>query len=141
VAFEALRREQAAWLATATSRPEIRDAPYRIVFCHIPLRWTKEGPRPDYAQGGYDHFARESRQAWHEPLVKWGAQLVISGHTHRPALLPATGDFPYAQLVGGGPQADAATWITGTADATALRVACAHLSGRILHEITLKPLV
>lgn len=140
VAFEALRQEQAAWLTTATSRPEIRDAPYRIVFCHIPLRWTKEGPPPDYAKGGYDHFARACRDAWHEPLVKWRAQLVVSGHTHRPALLPGTENFPYAQLVGGGPQPDAATFITGTADMNRLNLTCTNLDGKVLHEVALQPL-
>ena len=38
VAFDALRREQAAWLADTIRQPGISDAPYRVVFCHIPLR-------------------------------------------------------------------------------------------------------
>ncbi len=101
VACEPMRREQAAWLEETIERPEIKNAPYRLVFCHIPLRWTDE--QTDH---GYDYFSRRSRDLWHAPLVKWGAQLVISGHTHRDAYIEANDTFPYAQLVGGGPKMD-----------------------------------
>lgn len=140
VAFEALRAEQAAWLKEITARPEFRDAPYRVVFCHIPLRWTEEVPALSYENGGYDHFSRASREQWHEALVKWGVQVVISGHTHSPALIEANSDFPYAQSVGGGPQPDAATLISGKADASELKLTCRDLDGKILHEAVFKPL-
>lgn len=139
VAFDALRREQARWLVETTARPEIRDAPYRVVFCHIPLRAEKEAGVA-YAKGGYDAFSRRSREAWHGALVAWRAQVIISGHTHQPALLPATAEFPYAQLIGGGPQLERATRITGTADATALRLTTHNVAGNILHEAIFKPL-
>ncbi|MCF7732046.1 MAG: hypothetical protein K9N23_10175, partial [Akkermansiaceae bacterium] len=77
---------------------------------------------------------------WHDVLVKWGAQVVVSGHTHHPALIPATPEFPYAQLVGGGPQPDGATLISGTADANGLRLTCRLLAGATLHEAVFKPL-
>jgi hypothetical protein len=143
VAFDALRREQAAWLAQTILQPEFRDAPYRVVCCHIPLRWTVEkhlGPE-DYAGGDFDHFSRRSRDAWHDSLVAWKAQLVISGHTHSAAYLPATAEFPYAQLVGGGPELKQATWIEGKADAKSLALVTKNIDGKTIHKAEFKPLV
>lgn len=143
VAFEPLRAEQAHWLREATARPEIRDAPYRLVFCHIPLRWTDETPA-DYDHEGYDWFSRSSRDAWHDALVAWGAQLIVSGHTHEPALIPADPDFPYAQVVAGGPDLDpasdeAATWIDIQADPGSLRLVMRTLDGVVRISETLHP--
>lgn len=143
VAFEPLRAEQAEWLREVTERPEFRDAPYRVVFCHIPLRWIDETPA-DYDAGGYDWFSRMSRDAWHDALVNWGAQIVVSGHTHEPAWLQPSEEFPYGQLVGGGPDADiasveAATWIDGVATSESLVLTMRSLDGEVLHEIRLAP--
>ena len=141
VAFEMLRREQAEWIKQVTAQPGFRDAPYRVVFCHIPLRWTKEVADAGYEKGGYDAFSRFSREAWHDVLVAWKAQVVISGHTHSPAWIEANVEFPYAQLVGGGPQPDRATWIEGKADAGALSFVMKDLEGKVVREVSLKPLV
>ena len=140
VAFDALRREQAAWLAETIRQPEFRDAPYRVVFCHIPLRWLNE-QAPDYANGGFDHFSLRSREAWHASLVEWKTQLVISGHTHRNALIAANEQFPYAQLTGGGPQLKAATWMHGEATGEELKIRVTGLDGMPRHEVNLRPLV
>ncbi len=141
VAFEALRREQGEWLKEVIARPGFRDAPYRVVFCHIPLRWLSEPETVDYAGGGYDHYARSSRDLWHETLVEWKAQVVISGHTHRPAWIPATKEFPYAQLIGGGPQPERATWIEGRADARGLTLSMKNLEGKEIERAEFKRLV
>lgn len=137
VAFEPLRREQAEWLKTITAIPEIRDAPHKVVFCHIPLRWIEEAPETPYEKGGYDAFARECRAQWHDSLVKWGAQVVISGHTHQDELIPANDKFPYIQLVSGGPKLQAARWIEGKADATGLKLVMRDLSGKTAHELVI----
>jgi len=139
VAFEALRREQAEWLKEVIARPEFRDAPYRVVFCHIPLRWTKEVADAGYADGGYDAFSRFSREAWHDSLVAWKTQVVISGHTHSPAWIPGTEEFPYAQLVGGGPQLQRATWMEGKADAGSLKFVMKDLEGKVIQEAEFVP--
>ncbi len=103
VDFAALIRRQADWLAEEIEKPHLKDAPYRVVFCHIPLRWHDETP-PDYARGGFDHVSLRGRAAWNEAITRWGAQIVISGHTHRQFHLPATTAFPYEQITGGGPK-------------------------------------
>lgn len=134
-AFETLRKEQAVWLAEVIRRPEMRTAPYRLVCCHLPLRWTDEGPQ-DYANDGYDRFSASSRALWHDLLVAWRTQVVISGHTHQSTWLPPTAEWPYGQLVGGGPEPERASWIEGSADASALRLCQRNLAGEILHDLT-----
>jgi hypothetical protein len=139
VAFDQLRREQSTWLADIIRQPEFRDAPYRLIFCHIPLRWSTE-VIPDYTKGGFDHFSLRSREAWHQSLVDWKAQLIISGHTHRNASIPATEQFPYAQITGGGPAPKSATWMKATATAKEFNIQITALDGTIRHEINLNPL-
>lgn len=143
VAFEELRREQAEWLKEVIQLPEIRDAPYRVVFCHIPLRWKSErdAVAADYEQGYYDYYSRSSRDAWHEALVAWGAQVIVSGHTHEVAWIPASADFPYSQITGGGPQPELATWMEGVATREGLSLITRNLKGEELHRADFKPLV
>jgi hypothetical protein len=139
VAFDALRAEQAEWLRGVIRQPEFRDAPYRIVFCHIPLRWRDE-KLPDYSKGGFDHFSERSRTAWHKSLVAWKTQLIVSGHTHNVGWFPATEKFPYAQIVGGGPTLKAATWMEGQTDARGFNLKVRNLSGEVLHDVALAPI-
>lgn len=139
VAFDALRAEQTRWLGEIIQRPEFRDAPYRVVFCHIPLRWIEER-EPDYANKGFDHFSGRSRAAWHQHLVAWKCQVIISGHTHKSAWIPANSEFPYAQLVGGGPKPAQATWIEGRADGQELRLAARDLAGNPVADVAFKPI-
>lgn len=139
VAFDALRREQADWLADVIREPAMRDAAYRVVFCHIPLRWLDESPQ-DYAATGFDRHSGRSRDAWHQSLVAWRAQLIVSGHTHRQAWLPPTSEFPYGQVVGGGPRLEAATWMIGTADARQLTLRVNDLQGAVLTTVSVPPL-
>ncbi len=142
VAFDGLRAEQAKWLAEAVRLPDLRDAPYRVVFCHIPLRWKVEKSltSEDYANGGSDTFSRRCREAWHDSLVSWKTQVVISGHTHQAGWLPANGDFPYSQLVGGGPALEQATWIEGKADSSSLRLIVRNLAGQSIYQADFPPL-
>jgi len=135
VACEPMRQEQAEWLEKVIERPEMKSAPYRIVFCHIPLRWTNETEKRSY-----DSNSKRSRDLWHPGLVKWGAQTLISGHMHRTALIQPTKEFPYAQMVGGGPKLNQATLITGQTDANHLVIQCKKLNGDLVSELKLKPL-
>lgn len=144
VALDVLREEQAKWLECALQQPEIASAPYRVVVCHIPLRWKDETP-VDYDNEGYDSFSLRSRERWHDHLVQWGAQVVLSGHMHEPAWLEPTGEFPYAQLVSGGPDAElgepeAAMWIEGIATESELRLTLRDLAGEIVYDQTITPL-
>lgn len=138
VAFDELRKVQTAWLEKVIQEEQFKDAPYRVVFCHIPLRWINEEP-VDYANGGFDHYSKRSRDAWHDLLVEWKAQVVISGHTHNAQYLPANDRFPYAQMVSGGPKLEAARWIEGVADGASLKLAVRDLAGTVTHEASFAP--
>lgn len=131
VAMQRLRETQAKWLREVIERPEMANAPYRLVFCHLPLRWLEERENLDYYDGGeFDAYARSSRDLWHESLVRWGAQVVLSGHTHRPASIPPTPGFPYHQITGGGPQPDRATWTEVRADASSMSIVMRQIATR-----------
>jgi len=137
VACEPLRQVQAAWLREHVLKtPELRDAPYRVVFCHIPLRWIDENE----AGRTYDSFSARSRALWHDAIVQWGAQVVISGHMHAHAWMDASKDFPYAQLVGGGPKPEAATYTEAHANGERLQLITRDLGGKVLHQHEFKPL-
>lgn len=137
VACEPLRQEQATWLREHVLKtPELRDAPYRVVFCHIPLRWIDEN-----VEGRtYDSFSARSRALWHDALARWGAQVIISGHMHEHAWMDASKDFPYAQLVGGGPKPEAATFTEAHANGERLQLITRDLGGKVLHQHEFKPL-
>lgn len=129
VASRVLREEQRDWLDDVLARPEFAGAPYRVVLCHIPLRWLEEPETVDYAGTGFDRYARSSRDLWHDALTRWGAQVVISGHTHRHAFIPGDTAFPYAQVTGGGPRLDQATWMNIEADPREMRLRVARAEG------------
>ncbi len=129
--FSGFRRQQRVWLEQEIQKPHIASAPYRVLFCHIPLWWL----RPEEA-GSY---SQESRELWHDLLVKAGVQLVISGHTHEAAWMPADEKRPYGQLIGGGPQFEQATIMHGHADATRLQIQMTDLSGKELAKVEVKP--
>ncbi len=133
-AFAAMRERQTRWLAEVIKEPGFRQAPYRILFCHIPLFWTHESP----AEGPWNSSAL-CRDAWVPLLTQAGVQLIVSGHTHRHAWLPANGDRAIGQLVGGGPKTAAATFIEGHAGPERCRLTMRDLKGTVLETVELKP--
>ena len=71
--------------------------------------------------------------------MAWKAQVVVSGHAHQPAWVPASDAFPYAQLIGGGPKPENATWIDGQAGPGGLRLVMRKLDGSVVADQTLQP--
>lgn len=134
VAFDPLRKEQAEWIKTITKTPHFKDAPYRIVICHIPLRWSDEITDP-----GYDWYSKRSRDLWHQPLVDWGVQTIISGHRHQPLCIPESEEFPYAQIVGGGPLKENARYIDVRVDQNQLMVSLRDLEGVEKEQMSFTP--
>lgn len=140
--FDAYRTAQALWLEKALAAPEMQ-APYRVVFVHIPLSW--DTPVPDgwvklYGPGIKGWVCDDGRAKWSPALKKWGAQVVFSGHTHQHAVFDPAGERPWTQIVGGGPKPAAATVITGDATPDRLAIAVHDLAGKPLFERTFKPI-
>jgi hypothetical protein len=80
-AYEPYRARQAAWLREALARPEIASAPFKVAFCHIPLRGL-----PNQNDGlrinGFAQWSGDGARKWMPALCKAGVQLVVSGHMH-----------------------------------------------------------
>ena len=107
--FEPYRRAQAKWLEEALARPDIANAKFKVLFCHITLFAAKN--HPDYPHDGvkidpedYAYWSRECHDLWTPILEKAGVQLVIAAHKHRFRYDAPTNDRPWAQIVGGGPE-------------------------------------
>lgn len=130
-AFQKMQRQQAEWLKGVVKEPWFREAPHKVLFCHIPL-WFKH-PRIPNSDG-----TKFCRDLWTPTLVEAGVKLVISGHTHDYLWMPAKDGQPIAQLIGGAPQPKYATFIQGTATRDALTLKMTKLDGTVVADVTLK---
>jgi len=127
--FAAFRSAQAQWLARVVEEPEFQNAPFRVLFCHIPLWWKDESE--------VGSFCADGRKKWHDLLAKGRVHVVVSGHTHEAALLSPDASRPYSQLIGGGPKPAAATYIQGEVTQTRLKLTQRKLDGSLQYEIDL----
>lgn len=103
-----------------------------------PRQLQRNTPSGDFLiwNGAYDSYSKMSRDQWHEALLKWKTQVVISGHMHETAWIPGNDTFPYAQMVGGGPQAARATWMEIKADQKELSLLVKTLDGQVAEKAT-----
>ena len=81
VDFDSYRSEQAQWLKKEVEGDEFKNARYRIVLTHIP-------PYTGRGHGGQDLTAK-----WGPVLNEADIDLVISGHTHRFAVMEPREDL------------------------------------------------
>jgi predicted phosphodiesterase len=131
--FEAMRREQTAWLRSTVQEDWFRDAPFRVVFSHIPFWWR--GVDLDKWVGV---CSKPCRDAWTPILHEAGVHVVVSGHTHDPAWMPAIDKQPLNQLIGGGPKPEHATIIYGNATRDQLKLTMNKLDGTVVADCSLK---
>jgi hypothetical protein len=131
--FQAMQRRQAEWLAGVIKEPWFRDAPHKVLFCHIPL-WFVRDIFPAHQRWEFHPLCREW---WLPSLVAGGVKLVVSGHTHAHKWLPTKEGQPLGQLIGGGPQPAHATIIHGTATGDLLSLKMTRLDGTLLAEVSL----
>ena len=129
--FQKMQRHQAAWLKGVVAEPWFREAPHKVMFCHIPL-WFKHPKIAGDSFGG----AKFCRDLWVPTLLEGGVKLVISGHTHDYVWMPAADDQPIAQLIGGAPQPRHATFIHGTATKAQFKVRMTKLDGTLINDLT-----
>ena len=122
-AYEPYRERQAAWLKEALARPEIAAAPFKVLFCHIPLRGEK-GDNPGTSLEGYAGYCGQGAALWLPLLREAGVRVIVSGHTHDWRIDDPSDEQPFYQVVGGGPQPARATLtlIDVTADRLSVRI-------------------
>ncbi len=130
-AFQKMQRQQAEWLKRIVKEKWFRDAPHKVLFCHIPL-WFKH-PRIPNSDG-----TKYCRDLWTPTLIEAGVKLVVSGHTHDYLWMPAKEGQPIAQLIGGAPQPRHATFTQLTATREALTVKMSKLDGTVVADATMK---
>jgi Predicted phosphohydrolases len=131
--FAAMRERQRKWLEEVIQQDWFRAAPYRLLFCHIPLWWESDGKERDFWM-----CSEVCRELWLPLLEKGRVQLVVSGHTHQSQFLPRSQSQSIPQLIGGGPQQERATIIEGIADEEKLTIRCKSLTGEIRHEVEIR---
>ena len=131
-AFERMQEEQAGWLKGVVAEAWFRDAPHKVLFCHIPL-WFDHPRLKGNRFKGHEH----ARKLWEPTLVKAGVSVVISGHTHDYLWMPRKDGQPIGQLVGGAPQPKFATLIPGTATRKELKLTMTKLDGTVVADVTL----
>jgi hypothetical protein len=131
VAFQAMQERQAEWLKTIAKEPWFRSAPFKVLFCHIPLWFTRDIFPTEQRWECHD----VCRKLWVPELLEAGVKLVVSGHTHDARWMPAKEGQPIAQLIGGAPQPRSATFIEGQATREMLTLKMSKLDGTLLHTV------
>ena len=108
----AYREAQTLWLKDALKRDDIANAPFIVVFCHIPL--FDDNPRhnpgdiaPDDTDPRYDTdyaaWQRTCANMWGPLLHEAGCQLLVTAHQHQYRYYPAADGRTWAEIIGGGP--------------------------------------
>ena len=105
------RKLQTRWLAEAIETPTVKEAKFKVAFCHIPLY----DPRPEENPGdiapddesplykrNWAAWQRTCANLWGPILAKAGVQLVVCAHQHCFRYNPPETGRPWAHLVGGG---------------------------------------
>ncbi len=134
VAFQKMQEQQAKWLDTVTREAWFREAPHKVLFCHIPLWFTRDIFPTQRRWECHD----VCRKLWVPQLAAAGVKLVVSGHTHDHRWMPAKEGQPIAQLIGGGPLPRYATFIQIAATRDALTVKMTKLDGTVVADATMK---
>ena len=122
VNMDAYRTQQAEWLKEALERPEYKNAPYKVVICHIP------------PFGGW-HGEEEIARKFVPLLNAAGAQVMLSGHLHRHVKREAQpGGHQFPVLVNSNNN-----MLKATVDEKQLHIDVVDQSGKTVDSITLRP--
>ncbi|HQX51871.1 MAG TPA: metallophosphoesterase [Planctomycetaceae bacterium] len=136
-AYEPYRQLQATWLKQILERPDIKDAPFKIVACHIPLRGLV-GQNDGTTLDGYASYCGFGARLWLPLLKQAGVLAVLSGHMHKDRLDATTSEMPVLQFVGGGPKPEQATLTVIDAqqdgETRSLDIRIVNLEGKLLHQ-------
>ena len=99
-------------LAAALERPDVKSAPFVVVFCHIPLWNTGENPFgcEEPRTKGCASWIRECYESWGPVLDAHKVQLVVAGHEHAHRWDDEIPRFSWKQVLGGGPELSIPQW-------------------------------
>lgn len=111
VNFDAYREKQARWLTKVMQSPAYQDAPFKVVFMHI----------PPFHSGDW-HGTMHCRKLFDPLFEQYKIDVVISGHTHRYGIHDPQADHAYPIIIGGGPKEGTRTLIRLDADEKRLTI-------------------
>jgi acid phosphatase type 7 len=130
-AYEPYRKLQREWLEEQLALPHIASAPYKLAFCHIPLRGLDgDGDGTELEEPA--NFSGEGAKEWLPLLVNSQFNGVVSGHTHEYRITPPDQNTPIYQIVGGGPGPKQATVIKIEASHSSLNVEIRNLNNEVV---------
>ena len=132
-AYEPYRATQAAWLREVVAREDIRTAPFRVLFCHIPLRGIPGDPDGTTLKAAAHHCGDGARH-WLPILRAAKFRAIVSGHMHQWRVDDATPEEPLTQVVGGGPSPKSATLIRIDCSTKELKIIIEDLQQEVLAE-------
>lgn len=127
-AFQSMQRRQTTWLKRLSKESWFAEAPFKVMFCHIPL-YSRRDIFPRHQRWEHHSFCQ---QQWQSALVDAGVKLIVSGHTHSAEWRPVQDGQPIAQLIGGAPDPRFATFIEGEATREKLTVQMSNLNGEVI---------
>lgn len=125
--FAAYREEQRLWLEQAVRTPAFASAPFKVLFCHIPLRWKHPDAKGDWCADG------DGR--WSPVLARAGVRAVISGHTHEFWHSAPQSGRPFHQVVSGGPLLTSNGWSPTPACLVTLEASPARMRLRVVEAV------
>jgi acid phosphatase type 7 len=136
-AYEPYRENQSIWLRGVLQQAAIKEAPFKIAVCHIPLRGLA-GQTDGTTLESYARYSGFGAKLWLPQLKAAGFEALICGHTHSARHDTPTVDMPVHQFVGGGPKPEQATLIIIDAaqanDVATLQIQITDLQGRVLFK-------
>lgn len=126
VNFDDYREKQARWLAKVMQSKAYQDAPYKVVFMHI----------PPFHSGDW-HGTLHCRKLFNPLFEQHKVDLVISGHTHEYGVHGPEADHTYPIIIGGGPGNGSRTLIRLDASLKELKVVMTADNNQIVGEYSI----
>jgi acid phosphatase type 7 len=135
-AYENYREEQIEWLKIQMQNPELSNAPFKIVFTHIPLIGY-ENENDGLTHEGHAYYSGDCARKWLPTLIHNNIDIIFSGHKHEQRHILPNQDFPIHQMVGGGPEVDNTSLINIEADNTKVNITFEDGKGEIIYQYKL----
>ncbi len=133
VDFSRYRREQAEWLKAEVKTKAFHRAKFRVVLCHMPFPSKEAADPARYDQPSTFVGMADAFECFGPTLDKTGVDLMLSGHMHKPEIIPAeAGRHRYAIVLGGGPKGDNRTLIRVNVSRRALEATILRPDGSVV---------
>ena len=125
VNFDRYREKQATWLSGVMDSDAYKEAPYRVVFMHIPPFHSDDW-----------HGTLHCRKLFNPLFEAHKVDMVIAGHTHEYGVYSPQPDHSYPLIIGGGPEDGKRTLIRLDASLSRMKLVMIADNKQIVGEYT-----